>query len=86
MIDMTQPIALLTILGAILSMMYVVGSNKKLQRLTGWRLFFVAHHVAIIALGFATLFTERDYLDAIAGIWAVTMFALTIWHWKLMQE
>ena len=82
----TEITAYLTIVGALLSMIYVVGQSSVLKAATGWRLFFLAHHVALIAVSFSALWVNGAHAVFLALIWAVTMFALVVWHYKLGQR
>lgn len=84
--DLTQVTALLTIVGAIISLIWVVGQSDALRAKTGWRSFFIVHHVALIALGFAALWLGDVFIVYMSLLWAVTMFALVVWHYALMQR
>ena len=77
--------AYLTIIGVILSLIYVVGRSNRMAAAPGWRAFFVAQHTLLIGTAFAALWVNPDALHVLSLIWAVTLFALVLWHYKLQR-
>lgn len=82
---MTQAIAYLCIVGAVLSLIYVVGASERMKANPGWRAFFVADHVALIGLSFGALWINAEFVQYIALERGLLGVILVVWHYRLAQ-